>query len=293
MTKTVQKGYAKINLHLDVTGRMAGGYHSVNTVMQSVSLFDTVTVSLKDEPGYTLSCNVPSVPLDGSNLAVKAAKAFEKKIGRVLGADILIDKNIPMAGGLAGGSADAAAVLRGLNLLCGSPLTTDELCAIGGYLGADIPFCIVGGSAFAVGKGDILHPFPSMPDCTLVIACGGEGVSTPIAYGAIDEIYGGFEEGCKYTPKPLDPLFEAAEKGDVYAIASNTFNIFEKPMLAIRPVAAELKQIMLSCGAVGAMMSGSGPSIFGIFDNDALVASACEKIKRIGVTPHICKPQNI
>ena len=167
------------------------------------------------------------------------------------------------------------------------------MCKIGVRLGADIPFCIVGGSAFADGKGDILHSFPSMPDCTLVIACGGEGVSTPVAYGEIDKIYGGFEEDSSYEPKSLKPLLKAAEKGDLYAIASNTFNIFEEPMLAIRPVAAQLKNIMLSCGAVGAMMSGSGPSIFGIFDNDTSVSIVCEKIKEAGVTPHVCKPLNI
>ena len=291
MTKTVQKGYAKINLHLDVTGRMENGYHSVNTVMQSISLCDVVTISLRNDTEYKLSCNVPAVPLDSSNLAVKAAKAFEKRIEKSLGADIHIDKSIPMAGGLAGGSADAAAVLRGLNLLCGNPLSVDELCNIGGMLGADIPFCIVGGATFADGKGDVLHPFPAMPDCTLVIACGGEGVSTPVAYGAIDEIYGGFSVDCGYAPKSLEPLFHAANASDIYAIAKTTFNIFEEPILAIRPVAAELKKIMLSCGALGAMMSGSGPSIFGIFDSDSGVSLACKKIKEMGVTPYVCTPK--
>lgn len=287
---TVQKGYAKINLHLDITGIMAGGYHSVNTVMQSVSLCDTVTLTLRRDMEYVLSCNVDGVPLDGSNLALKAAKAFEAAVGRRLGADIHIDKSIPMAGGLAGGSADAAAVLRGLNELCGSPLDTKELCRIGGQLGADIPFCIVGGAAFADGKGDILHPFPTMPDCTIVIACGGEGVSTPVAYRALDELYGGFTPDSGYEPRSLTELYAAAEACDLEGIVKNTFNIFESPILSMRPVAAELKRTMLSCGALGAMMSGSGPSVFSIFRSAKNAQHACDEIRKMGVTPHICKP---
>lgn len=287
---TVQKGYAKINLHLDITGIMAGGYHSVNTVMQSVSLCDTVTLSLRNDTQYALGCNVDGVPLDGSNLAIKAAKAFEAAVGRQLGADIYIDKSIPMAGGLAGGSADAAAVLRGLNELCGSPLDLNALCRIGGSLGADIPFCIVGGATFADGKGDILHPFPSMPDCTVVIACGGEGVSTPVAYRSLDELYGGFTPDSGYTPKSLTSLYSAAEANDLEGIVSNMFNIFEAPILSMRPVAAKLKQTMLSCGALGAMMSGSGPSVFSIFNSAENAQHACDEIRKMGVTPHICKP---
>ena len=293
MTTTVQKGYAKINLHLDITGIMSDGYHSVNTFMQSFSLCDTVALGARDDNEYILTCNVVGVPLDGTNLAIRAAKAFEEAIGRRLGATIHIDKSIPMAGGLAGGSADAAAVLRGLNELCGHPLSTKQLCAIGGKLGADIPFCIVGGAAFADGKGDILHPFPTMPDCTIVIACGGEGVSTPEAYRTLDGLYGGFAEDSGYTPKSMSELYAAANAGDLDGIAANIFNIFESPILAVRPVAAELKKLMLSGGAINAMMSGSGPSVFGIFDSEYAAQCTCDKIRKTGVTPHICKPMSI
>ena len=291
MTVT-EKAYAKINLHLDITGRLSGGYHSVNTVMQSVSLCDTVTLTPREDGVYSLSCNAPSVPLDENNLAVRAARAFEAAIGRQIGAEVTIDKQIPVAGGLAGGSADAAAMLRCLNTMCGSPLTAEELCAIGGKLGADIPFCVVGGSALAVGKGDLLHPFPPMPDCTLIIASGGEGVSTPFAYGLLDGLYGGFTPESGYLPRSLDGLHSAAESQSLDAICQNIFNIFESPILSVRPVAAKIKQTLLDVGAVGAMMSGSGPSVFGVFHthDSAAVALACEKLRAIGVIPHVCKP---
>ena len=291
MDTTLQYGYAKINLHLDVTGRLENGFHAVNTVMQSLSLCDAVTLTRRDDCQYRLTCDNPLVPTDESNLAIRAARAFENALGLKLGADIHIQKNIPMAAGLAGGSADAAAVLKGLNALCGDPLTLSELCAVGSALGADVPFCIAGGSAFADGKGDILHPFPAMPDCTLVVACGGEGVSTPMAYGLLDTLYRGFGSESDYTPRDVSALRQACELGDIRGICEHTYNIFEAPILAARPVAAQIKHTLLDCGAIGAMMSGSGPSVFGIFDNGDAARIACERISAMGVTPHLCRPQ--
>ena len=288
--KTVQTAYAKINLHLDITGIMPNGYHSVNTVMQSVSLCDTVTLTKRDDGCFTVTCNIPAVPTGNDNLAVKAALAFCRATETAMGADIHIEKHIPMAGGMAGGSADAAAVLRGMNQLCGAPLTTEELCGIGSVLGADVPFCIVGGSAYADGKGDILHPFPPMPNCTLVVACGGEGVSTPVAYKMLDDIHDGFGEQSVYEPRSMQELSDACKGGDIGAVTNAMYNIFEQPILSVRPVAAEIKRIMLECGAMGAMMSGSGPSVFGIFDSNESAAKAADAIKKMGVTPHLCQP---
>ncbi len=290
MSEIVKKAYAKINLHLDVTGIRDDGYHSVNNVMQSISLCDTVTVSERTDGEYSVSCTNSGVPAGADNLAVRAAAAFSKATKIKNGVNIEIEKNIPMAAGLAGGSADAAATLLGMNELFGSPLTVEELCRFGGMLGADIPFCICGGTAFADGKGEILHPFPPLPDCTLVVACGGEGVSTPQAFGMLDGLYNKFVSELFYTPRSLSLLKAAAENGNISEVASNMYNIFEKPILAVRPVAANLRRIMLSSGALGAMMSGSGPSVFGIFDSTAAAESACETIKKIGVVPHICKP---
>ena len=289
MTVT-ETAFAKINLLLDITGVMENGYHSVNTVMQSVSLCDTVTLSTRTDNELILSCNIEGVPTDSSNLAIRAALAFREKTEIEVGADIHIKKNIPVAGGLAGGSADAAATLKALNKICGEPLSTEQLCAIGGRLGADIPFCIMGGTAFADGKGDVLHYFPKMPDCFIVIASGGEGVSTPMAYGMLDSIYGDFTEESEYAPVYLDALTCAAEAANLDGIVKSMFNIFESPILSIRPVAAEIKRSMLSSGAIGAMMSGSGPSIFGIFKDEATARLACDSIRAIGVIPHLCTP---
>ena len=293
MTTVKKSAYAKINLHLDITGIMPDGYHSVNNIMQSVSLCDTVTLVPRDDGEYTVSCNVGGVPTDKSNLVVRAALAFENAVGGRVGADIIIDKSIPMQAGLAGGSADAAATLLAINEMCLSPLSTQELCDIGGRLGADVPFCIVGGTALAKGKGDILQALPSMPDCTIVVACGGEGVSTPKAFSLLDELYNGFASEIFYSPRKISTMTDALASGSITSVADNVYNIFEQPILAIRPVASNLRRIMLSSGALGAMMSGSGPSVFGIFDSNEKAYAACETIKKIGVTPHVCRPVQI
>lgn len=290
MRSVTKKAFAKINLHLDITGVRADGYHDVCNVMQSVSLCDTVTLTERADSEYSVNCNASYVPSDRSNLAVRAALAFCEATGSSIGADITIEKNIPMAAGMAGGSADAAATLLCMNELCDNPLSMDELCKIGGKIGADVPFCIVGGTAFADGKGDILHPFPSMPDCTLVIACGGEGVSTPVAFKMLDELYNNFTSDIFYAPRDLSALERAMSEGNLFATARSIYNIFEKPILSSRPVAANLRRIMLSSGALGAMMSGSGPSVFGIFDSEEKAQAACDTVKKIGVNPHICFP---
>lgn len=293
MKSVLKKGYAKINLHLDITGIMDNGYHSVQTVMQSLTLCDDVTVTLRNDGIYTVTSNVDGVPTDEKNLAVKAAKAFEKRIGRVIGADIHIEKRIPMAAGLAGGSADAAATLLALNELLRDLLTLDELCEIGSALGADVPFCIVGGSAYADGKGDLLHPFPKLCDCYVVVACGGEGVSTPWAYKLLDEKYNNFERGY-YSARGVEKLEKAMKNGSISDICNNMYNIFEEPMLAERPVAKNIKDIMLSSGACGAMMSGSGPSVFGIFDDERSAENALKRVEAIGdnsIVAKLCRPR--
>ena len=290
MQKYIKKGYAKINLHLDVTGILDNGFHRVATVMQSVSLCDTVTLTKREDDKITISCDVPGVPCNESNLAARATALYLERTGIRMGAHIDIEKHIPMAAGLAGGSADAAATLLAINEACGEPLSLDELCAIASELGSDVPFCLVGGAALGEGKGDVLTPLPKMPDCTLLVACGGEGVSTPWAYRELDRIYGGFLSADLYAPKDTAALMSALGDGDLGRVASNIYNVFEAPVLSCRPVAASLKDAMLQDGAIGAMMSGSGPSVFGIFEREADALSAAENIGKMGVTPHICKP---
>ena len=289
MQVITELGYAKINLHLDITGRGSDGYHDVVTVMQSLSLCDAVTLSPREDRQITLSCNREGVPTDASNLAVRAALLYMETVGACRGLHIDIEKNIPMAAGMAGGSADAAATLRAINRLFGSPLDRDALCAIGARLGADVPFCIVGGSAFADGRGDRLHPFAAMPDCFVVAACGGEGVSTPWAYRLLDETYSNFD-GTRYTPRTTDVLASAMTTGDLSAVVGAMYNVFEAPILARRPVAREIRETMNAGGALGAMMSGSGPSVFGIFDDEARARAVAECICAKGHFATICRP---
>lgn len=283
-------GYAKINLHLDITGRREDGYHTVNTVMQTVSLCDEITVILREDEAVFASCNVDGVPSDEKNLAVRAALLLREHLGASFGAEIRIKKEIPMAAGLAGGSADAAATLVGLNHLLGEPCSIEILCQIGSRLGADVPFCIVGGTSFADGKGDVLHSFPAMPDCAIVVACEGEGVSTPWAYRRLDETFGNFDASFGYIPKSLELLKQALEEKNLGKISKTMFNIFEVPVLAERPVAAELRALFLASGALGAMMSGSGPSVFAIFSCEEEAKKAIQSLQLKGFRGFLCHP---
>lgn len=288
MKSIAVKGYAKINLHLDVIGLLEGGFHAVNTVMQSISLFDEICVREKDGEQLSLSCDKEGVPCDEKNLAWRAAELFRETANVHRGFHIDIKKNIPMAAGMAGGSADAAATLVALNRLCDEPLDWETLLSLGSKLGADVPFCIKTGSAFADGKGDRLHPFPSLPENTIILAaCGGEGVSTPWAYRTLDTAYDLFRA---YEPISIEPLRKALDCGDIKDAAKSFYNIFETPILAERPVAKRIREIMEEEGALRAMMSGSGPSVFGVFDNTESAERAAMRIKETGSFVQITHP---
>ncbi|MBR4881399.1 MAG: 4-(cytidine 5'-diphospho)-2-C-methyl-D-erythritol kinase, partial [Clostridia bacterium] len=252
------KAYAKINLYLDVTGIRDNGYHNIKSIMQTVSLHDVVSVESTDAgvSKIELTCSEPAVPTGEKNIAYKAAAAFFREAG-ITSYDcrIHIDKHIPMEAGLAGGSTDAAAVLRLLNKIHSSPFNTDELCRIGAILGADVPFCIVGGTCLCEGIGEVLTKMPALLDCHIVVARGGEGVSTPVAYGLVDEKW-----NCDFSHSGGDigNLEMFLSHKDIDGIAHSMYNIFEDVILPSHGVASELKKIMLDCGAVDAMMSGSG-----------------------------------
>jgi len=283
------RAYAKINLHLDITGRREDGYHCVNNVMQSVSLCDTVRMRLREDGQRILRCDHPALACDERNLAWRAAMLLLESVKEEKGFEIEIEKRIPMQAGLAGGSTDAAAVLAGMNLLLGRPLTKDALCALGARLGADVPFCIAGGTSFADGVGEQLHTFPAMPDCHIVLACAGEGVSTPWAFAALDARYASFD-GTVYQPHPLDALRSAMADGCVHRVAEGLYNVFEDVILSERPVAAHLRSVMLSSGALGALMSGSGPSVYAIMPHEAAAQATVQRLKQEGIPAFAVRP---
>ena len=288
MTKTV-KGYAKINLHLDVCSIREDGFHSVRTVMQSLSLCDDVSVTLCDNSEIKSKCNVSRVPEDDKNIAVRAARKFFEKVGYTGGALIEIYKRIPMAAGLAGGSADAAAVLVALNELFDGALGSEELLALGAALGSDVPFCIACGTLYSDGRGEILHGFEQMCDgLCFVVACGGEGVSTPWGYALLDSTFDRFEG---YVPRSTDELRAALASSDKYAFCDHTFNIFEAPVMSERPVARLIRDTIVESGARCAMMSGSGPSVFGVFEREEDAIAAQRRIEELGYFAAVAYPQ--
>ena len=263
------RGNAKINLTLNITGKIQSGYHSVDMVMQSVSLSDDVYVDLLDGCGITLSVDRQEIPTDERNTAYKAAQIFLREAGVEKAVRIDIKKHIPSQAGIAGGSADAAAVFIALNKLCSSPFSVGQLCEMGKQVGADVPFCIIGGTCKASGTGTDLERLHPMPQCNILICKPNINVSTPTAYKLCDEF--GFDEQRLNTKNVIDGL----NTGSLYTISSNLYNKFEE-VLNLRPV-RKIKEIMLLYGAMGALMSGSGPTVYGIFKpEDKLPFEMCK-----------------
>lgn len=283
---------AKINLYLDILSRRENGYHNILSVMQSVGLCDTVTLTrLPTGRGICVETDAPDLPCDRRNLAWRAAERFGTLLGRTPDVHIRIGKRIPMAAGLAGGSADAAAVLRGLDRLYGLDTPRASLCELGATLGADIPFCIVGGAMIVQGIGEVLTPCRALDERQwLLIACGGEGVSTPAAYGALDIMYDDFriprERGARF-----DALLAALEAGDGAGVGAQLYNIFEQAILPTHTVARALIDAMRQGGAQAAMMSGSGPSVFGLFADAQTAQRAAAHIEStMGIRAHLTQP---
>ena len=251
------KAYAKINLSLDIVGVRDDGYHLIKTVMQSISLHDVVSVD-KLESGTTISCNDPAVPCDERNIVYKCAKRFFERTGESFGIHIDIQKNIPSQAGLGGGSADGAAVLVLLNRLCGDILTTQELCEIGAIVGADIPFCIVGGCVLCEGIGEVLTPIDSKTELDLCIVKPDFGVSTVEAYKA-------FDSAEKFLHPDTDAVIKSLESGDKKTLADNLVNVLEMDERIDK-----IKKDLVESGAVAACMSGSGSAVFAILDGAKL-----------------------
>lgn len=279
-----ENAYAKINLLLDVTGKRSDGYHDICSIMQSVSLCDRITVSISDYD--IISCSDSGLACDKSNLAWKALDIFRRESGMDFSASIHIEKNIPIAAGMAGGSTDAAAVLRALNRITGYPFSDDALIALSAHIGSDVPFCVSGGTKLALGRGEILHDEPKCPKIPLVIAIRGEHVSTPWAYGLLDAKFGDFSN--RETENKLPVLSSALLSGSVRDVADAVYNIFEESVSADRPQIGLLKNELSSLGAIRTLMSGSGPSVIGFFDDEEMAKKAAKTEMDAGTAAFFC-----
>lgn len=251
---------AKINLTLDILGTREDGYHEVAMIMQEISLHDTLSMG-KINQGISLTIAIEgqkgTLPADESNLCWKAAALVQKEYNLQEGVEIHLTKRIPMAAGLAGGSADAAAVLKGMNHLFRLGMTEARLCELGARLGSDIPFCIMGGTMLATGRGEVLTRLPSFPRLSVVLAKPTVGVSTAWAYKTYDAGYDG--------PHPdNEAMLEAIHGGDAHKAASLLCNVLEGVTETEHPVIADYKRLMMEHGAMASMMSGSGPTVFGL-----------------------------
>ena len=280
-TSTTEIGYAKINLALDVTGRLDNGYHLVKMIMESISLSDTLTYTCSSESGIRLTCDLSGISTGTEvlelssgedNLIVRAARALLNAAGvdeSQIGLDIALVKNIPMAAGMAGGSADAAATLRAINRLYDCGMSIDELCAIGVKLGADIPYCIRGGSYLSEGIGEVLTAIAMPPKAHILVIKPNIDVSTKYVYEHLDT------EGVETHPD-VDGMVEALAKGDLIGITDRLGNVLRDVTVGKYPIVLELEEFMKEHGAMNALMSGSGPTVFGIYDDELRCRQAME-----------------
>ena len=280
MDRIELKALGKINLGLDVLGRRENGYHDVRMVMQTLYLYDNVTLIKKEEPGIEIESNLYFLPKDSGNIAWKAANLLMEEFNIPGGIKIILNKYIPVAAGMAGGSSNAAAVLYGMNKMYKLGLSQQELMDRGVKLGADVPYCIMRGTVLAEGIGEILSPLPPMPKCQILIAKPPVSVSTKAIYEAIDS------KEIEDHPD-IDGIIEGLKEHDLDKIAASMGNVLEKVTIDMHPEIAQIKNCMLENGALGAMMSGSGPTVFGIFRSRRAAQEAYEKVKAQGIAKQV------
>lgn len=267
------KALAKINLGLDVLGRRENGYHDVRMIMQSIYLYDEVKIERTEEPGIELKSNLYFLPTGDGNIAYKAAKMLMDEFQIKEGVRITLNKHIPVAAGMAGGSTNAAAVLFGMNKMFELKLTQKELMERGVKLGADVPYCIMRGTVLAEGIGEELTTLAPMPKCFVLIAKPPISVSTKVVYEALDA-----KEIVEHPD--IDGLMEGLEHRDLKKIAASMGNVLEDVTIPMHPVIEEIKQEMKRSGALNAMMSGSGPTVFGLFETKSAARKAQERIRK-------------
>lgn len=282
------KAYAKINLGLDITGKREDGYHELKTIMQQIDLYDVIKLYAEAETGGSndrgqilISCNDSMVPADERNLAYKAARLLFDEFDITDAVLIEIEKNIPVSAGLAGGSTDAAAVLKGINEYFGLGLSLEELIERGVKLGADVPFCIMGGTAYAGGIGEEIYPLETPEEYIVLVAVPDTRVSTKWAYNAYDEIAGG---GNVRHPD-IDQLRAAIEMEDFGCIPEFLGNVLEYATIPEYPIISKVKSTIMQNGAAGALMSGSGPSVYGLFMDEEKAARAFDVLDMFNLVP--------
>ena len=275
---------AKINLSLDITGIRDNGYHEVKMIMQSVSLYDTVTITKEGHGNIALECNLPYVPCDSRNIAYKSAYEFFAFTGiKNDGVKIFMDKKIPVSAGLAGGSSNAAGVLLLLDKIYNTKLNKTELMEIGLKLGADIPFCLFGQTALACGIGERLTAVRGLTDCYILLAKPSSPLSTGVVYREYDKQRSIFHP---FT----DEIISFLEKGDLYGVSKRMYNVLENISIKLCPVIVKIQEIMREFSPLGVMMSGSGPTSFAIFDNEEKAKECAANLKGIAANIDIVKP---
>lgn len=278
------QAYAKINLGLDVLRKRDDGYHEVRMIMQSISLADTLILRKISENTIRLLSDDgkehPDVPMNESNLIYRAIRLLKEEFRLEEGVEAVLSKRIPVAAGMAGGSTDAAAALKGMNQLFHLNLSMQELCDRGVGLGADIPYCIMGGTALSEGIGEILTPLPKIADCWILVAKPPINVSTAFVYGNLKV------QELKEHPD-IDGMIQAIRLEDMQGVSDRLGNVLETVTVPAYPVIATIKDMMMKNGAMQALMSGSGPTVFGIFDTEEKAWKAGEKIQNAGLSNQI------
>ena len=284
MVTLYEGAYAKLNLTLDVLDKREDGYHDIKSIMQTVSIRDDIEIDLGTGKPWELSCDAEGIPTDHRNLAWKAAEVYLSAIGRDPdGLSIRITKRIPMEAGMAGGSADAAAVLRALNTHYGAPLSILALAELGATVGSDVPFCVICGTAMVEGRGERLRKLPNMPDCFIVVCKPEFSSSTPALYKKIDESVIG--------KRPDHQAVESALlAGDLGRIAENLHNVFDPLVTQEHLELNYIKSIFNSYGSIGQQMTGSGSAVFGIVESFEYAAVICSMLKENYPQVYICKP---
>ena len=273
MTTLLEPAFAKINLTLDVLGKRPDGYHDLKSIMQTISLRDDIRLEVGTGDPWKLECDVEGIPCDETNLAWKAAKIYCDTLKKDPdGLNIHMTKRIPVEAGLGGGSADAAAVLRALNRHFCAPLSIMALAELGAQVGSDVPFCVIGGTAMVEGRGERIRKLPAMPECIFVVVKPDFSVSTPELYRKLDET--------AIARRPDQNAMEAALlSGDIGRVANHLDNVFDPVVTADHLELNYIKSIMMSYGAYGAQMTGSGSAVYGLFDSFEYAAVACTMLK--------------